>query len=162
MATGKNHPPFVWTKTFPIGREVISIAMFVYRDWSRSCEGAISDMDETLRCLAAPGSSFKFTSPFGRPKTSATFFSHKRGSRAPFFFLVFMCFFDIFFFFRGWICAVFFSTFSFLNLSEEDDLLAISSHYFVMEPKRPDMYLRDLVSRPVEVGPLVEMPSWVG
>jgi len=26
----------------------------------------------------------------------------------------------------------------------EDDLLAISSHYFVMEPKRPDMYLRDL------------------
>lgn len=40
---------------------------------------------------------------------------------------------------------------------EEDDLLAISSHYFVMETKRPDMYLRDLVSWPT----VQAVASWV-
>ena len=76
-------------------------------------------------------------------KRQQFFFQIKEGTG-----LCLLVFFFIFFFQRLGPCAVFFSTFSTSNLSEEDDLLAISSHYFVMEPKRPDMYLRDLVSRP--------------
>ena len=61
------------------------------------------------------------------------------------------------FFVWSWICCFFFRLFWQCVGLEEDDLLAISSHYFVMETKRPDMYLRDLVSWPT----VQAVASWV-